>query len=336
MRVYLVKRLLLMIPTLIGITIITFTLIRLAPGDPSAPKVGEGGGGGLDRAAFAREVQEAKKKLLGLDKPIPVQYLNWCARLVTLDLGDSYSKRRPVGELIRESLVNTLRLDLIAIFLAYVIAVPLGIFSATHRYSIWDRLSTVALFILYSLPTFWIASLAIIFLGGGDFLDIFPISWLNCNTPERHFPYTEGLDWLGHFVLPVACLTYPVLAALSRYSRAGMMEVIRQDFIRTARAKGLSEKVVIFKHAARNGMIPILTLLATMLPLMVSGSVIIEYIFSINGMGKLMFDAVMERDYPIVMAVSSLSAVMTLFGVLMSDFLYVFVDPRISFEKLET
>jgi peptide/nickel transport system permease protein len=143
------------------------------------------------------------------------------------------------------------------------------------------------------------------------------------------------LDWLGHFVLPVACLTYPVLAALSRYSRAGMMEVIRQDFIRTARAKGLSEKVVIFKHAARNGMIPILTLLATMLPVMVSGSVIID-IFSINGMGKLMFDAVMERDYPIVMAVSSLSAVMTLFGILMSDLLYVFFDPRISFEKLET
>lgn len=323
-----------MIPTLFGITLITFTLIRLAPGDPTAPKVGEVGGG-LNRAELSREVQEAKKKLLGLDKPIPVQYLTWCGKLATLNLGESFSKKRPVGELILESLANTLRLDLIAIFLAYFIAVPVGIFSATHRYSLWDRVSTVLLFILYSLPTFWIASLAIVFLGGGDFADIFPIAWLSCNRPESHFPYAAGLDWLGHFVLPVACLTYPVLAVLSRYSRAGMMDVVRQDFIRTARAKGLSENVVIFKHAARNGMIPILTLLATMLPIMVSGSVIIEYIFSINGMGKLMFDAVMERDYPIVMAVSSLSAIMTLFGILLSDFLYVLVDPRISFEKLQ-
>jgi peptide/nickel transport system permease protein len=335
LRTYLLKRLLLMIPTLFGITVITFTLIYLAPGDPTAPKVGESGGG-LNRAEFAREVQEARKKLLGLDKPIPVQYLNWCGRLATLNLGESFSKKRPVGELILEALANTLRLDIFAIVLAYLIAVPLGIYSATHRFSLWDRISTVILFIMYSLPTFWIASLAIIFLGGGGgFLDVFPIAWLGCTTPDRHPFGGASLDWAWHAFLPIACLTYPVLASLSRYSRAGMMDVVRQDFIRTARAKGLSENVVIFKHAARNGMIPILTLLATMLPLMVSGSVIIEYIFSINGMGKLMFDAVFERDYPIVMAVSSLAAVMTLLGVLASDFLYVLVDPRISFEKLQ-
>ncbi|HZL72213.1 MAG TPA: ABC transporter permease [Planctomycetota bacterium] len=335
MRTYLLKRLLLMIPTLFGITVITFTLIRLAPGDPTAPKVGEVGGG-LNRAEFSREVQEAKKKLLGLDKPIPVQYVTWVTKLATFDLGESFSQKRPVGDLILESLSNTLKLDIIAIFLAYLIAVPLGIYSATHRYSLWDRVSTVALFILYSLPTFWIASLAIVFLGGGGgFADVFPIAWLGCTTPERHPFMGAQLDWAWHAFLPILCLTYPVLASLSRYSRAGMMDVVRQDFIRTARAKGLSENVVIFKHAARNGMIPILTLLATMLPLMVSGSVIIESIFSINGMGKLMFDAVMQRDYPIVMAVSSLSAIMTLFGILASDFLYVFVDPRISFEKLQ-
>ncbi|MBI4565031.1 MAG: ABC transporter permease [Planctomycetes bacterium] len=332
MRIYFIKRLLLAVPTLFGITLITFVLIRAAPGDPAAPRPDDAAGG-PDRTAFARDIHEMRRRLLGLDQPLPTQYIRWVRRLATLDLGDSYSKKRPVGPLIANAMIHTLRLDILAVALAYLIAVPLGVFSATHRFSWWDRLSTVALFVLYSLPTFWVASLAIIFLGGGDFLDVFPIAWLECDAPHRHPFGGAALDWAWHLVLPVACLTYPALAVLSRYARAGMLDVVGQDFIRTARAKGLSENVVIFKHALRNGAIPILTLLGTLLPAVVSGSVIIETIFSIHGMGKLMFDAVMERDYPVVMAVTTLTAVMTLAGFLLCDVLYALADPRISFER---
>jgi len=214
----------------------------------------------------------------------------------------------------------------------YVIAVPLGVLTAVKRGSWFDNAASVLVFLLYSLPNFWVAYLLILFFGGGHFLDLFPIQGLNSEGAESLPFWTWLLDRVWHMCLPVACMTYAGLAALSRYARTGMLEVIRKDYIRTARAKGLSERAVIMKHALRNGMLPIVTLLGGLLPALISGSVIIEYIFGIHGMGMLGFQAVLQRDYPVVMAIAFFSALLVLVGILLSDLLYALLDPRIRLE----
>jgi peptide/nickel transport system permease protein len=281
---------------------------------------------------MTREIVEQTIALYGLDKPIWTRYGIWLKRVVTLDFGDSYKDHRPVLEKIGERLPITLELNLISIFLVYLIAIPVGVYSAVHQGSLADRITTVILFILYSLPNFWVAILLIMFLGGGDFLDIFPVYGITSSGLSGAPFMTRLGDHLWHLVLPVFCLTYGGLAALSRYQRAGMLEVIRQDYIRTARAKGLSERVVVFKHALRNSLIPIITIMGYLLPAMFGGSVIIENIFSIPGLGQLGFEAVLSRDYPVVLGIATISAFLTLIGILISDLLYVWVDPRITYE----
>jgi peptide/nickel transport system permease protein len=333
LREYLIKRLLLIIPTFLGITLITFLVIKMAPGDPAAMKLRMS----ADQASLSDkvtvEIVEQTRKLYGLDKPLWSQYLIWLRRVVTFDFGNSYKDHRPVLTKIAERLPITIELNLISIFLVYLIAIPIGVFSAVKQGSITDRASTVFLFVLYSLPNFWVAVLLIMFLGGGDFLDLFPIYGIQTPGMEAAPLIGKLLDHFWHLVLPVFCLTYGGFAALSRYQRAGMLEVIRQDYIRTARAKGLPEKLVIFKHAFRNSIIPIVTLLGYLLPAMLGGSVIIESIFSIPGMGQLGFEAVLSRDYPVVLAIATISALLTLFGLLLSDLIYVWVDPRITYES---
>ncbi len=331
LREYLIKRLLLIIPTFLGITLITFLVIQLAPGSPAAMKLGVGEQGMLGDEV-TREIVEQTNKLYGLDKPIWTRYGIWLKRVVTLDFGNSYKDHRPVIDKIWERLPITLELNIISIFLVYLIAIPIGVLSAVRQGSVGDRVTTVVLFILYSLPNFWVAILLIMFLGGGDFFDLFPVYGIASSGMEGASFIARLGDHLWHLVLPVFCLTYGSLAALSRFQRAGMLEVIRQDYIRTARAKGLPEKVVIFKHAFRNSLIPIVTLLGYLLPAMLGGSVIIESIFSIPGMGQLGFEAVLSRDYPVVLAIATISAFLTLLGLLVSDLLYVWVDPRISYE----
>ena len=323
------------IPTLLGITIIGFCIIQLAPGDPASLKIQMTQEGGLATDAVSKEIVEQTRKLYGLDKPLHVRYWIWLKQVVTLDFGLSYKDQRPVMETLWEKLGVSLQLTILSIFLAYIIAIPLGVFSSVQQYSFWDKVTTLILFILYSLPSFWVAALLIMYLGSGEHLDIFPIFGLNSDGAES-WPFWEWLkDRLWHLVLPVTCLTYGSFAFLSRMQRAGMMEVIRQDYITTARAKGLSEKKVVFKHAMRNSLIPIVTLMASLLPALLGGSVIIEQIFSIPGMGKWAFDAVLSRDYPVVMAIFTISSFLTLLGILLSDILYALVDPRISFEALE-
>jgi peptide/nickel transport system permease protein len=195
---------------------------------------------------------------------------------------------------------------------------------------------TVVLFALYSLPNFWIATLAIVYLGGGDFWDVFPVYGLQSIGADGWPWWQRVQDQIWHLILPITCMTYYTFAVLSRYMRAGMLEVIRQDFIRTARAKGLSERVVIYRHALRNSLIPIVTLMADLLPALIGGSIVIETIFTIPGMGQLSFESVLNRDYPLIMAVFTLSALLTLVGILLADFLYTLVDPRIAYEKRAT
>jgi peptide/nickel transport system permease protein len=330
---YIARRIALLVPTFFGITLITFLIIQFAPGSPVSLKLMGPGGAGLKAENISQEVIEQTKKLYGLDKPMHEQYIQWLGRLIRLDFGLSFKDHRPVIDKLVEAVPITLALNILSIILIYLIAFPLGIYSAVHPRSLWDRTVTLLLFILYSLPNFWVAMILIRYMAGGEFLDFFPISGIISDGAEQLslLGYLGNIVW--HLVLPVAVLTYGGLAFLSRFSRAQMLEVIRQDYIRTARAKGLSERVVIFKHALRNALIPLLTLMSTLLPALIGGSVIVEQIFSIPGMGKLGFEAVLSRDYSTVMAIASISAFLTLFSILITDLLYVVVDPRITFGK---
>jgi len=329
-KAYLIRRFLLIIPAFIGISLITFLIVQLAPGSPVYLKLRQAESMRSDTAS--EKIIEETKKLYGLDKPIMTRYAIWLGRLAVLDFGKSYKDQRPVRDKILETLPVTLQIEIISIFLVYLISIPLGVYSATHQYSLGDKITTIFLFILYSLPSFWVAMLMIVFLGSERFLNIFPINGLN-SFGATDWPWYKWLaDRAWHLVLPVTCLTYGGLAGLSRFARAGMIDVIRQDYVRTARAYGFSEKIVIFKYAMRNSLIPIITLLATLLPSLIAGSFIIETIFSIPGMGRLGYEALMSRDYPLVMGVLSISAFLTLIGLILSDVMYAIVDPRIKLQ----
>ncbi len=311
---------------------ISFAVIQLAPGSPIYMKL-RTAEQGISTDANTPEILRQTKELYGLDKPLYVQYIKWLGRLVTLDFGESFKDHRPVRDKILEALPITLQLNIISIFLVYLISIPIGVYSSTHQRTWSDTIITVVLFVLYSMPSFWVAMLLIYFFGGGEWFNWFPVNGMNSIGAETF----SWLHWLAdrawHLILPVFCLTYGGLAGLSRYARAGMVEVIRQDYIRTARAYGFSEKVVVFKYAMRNSLIPIITLLGTLLPALLGGSVIIESIFSIPGMGFRGFDALLSRDYPMIMGLLAVSAFLTLIGLLLSDIMYAIADPRIKFEK---
>lgn len=260
------------------------------------------------------------------------QYHRWLMGLFRLDFGISYMDKRPITDKLLEGLKWSLIINFISIILIYLISIPIGIDSAIHRNSIRDRITTTILFILYSLPNFWVATMLIFFFGGGDYFAWFPAGGVQSLLHSPDWPlWKRLLDWAHHLILPIVCFTYGGFAFLSRQMRVGMLEVLSQDFIRTARAKGLPEKVVIWKHAFRNSLIPIITLFASIFPAMVGGSVILETIFSIPGMGFLSYNAIIARDYPVIVAVFALSGTLTLIGILVADILYAIVDPRISF-----
>jgi len=331
MRSYFVKRLLLIVPTLFGISIISFLIIHLAPGDPAALKYGDQEQGG--NQVITAQIIEETRALYGLDQPLPVQYFRWVKRILTFDFGESIRDHRPVIDKLKERIPVSVKLSGISLLLAYALAVPLGIYSAVRRHTTGERLTTIFMFALYSLPNFWVATMAIVYLGGGDFWHVFPVYGLQSSGAESWPWWRRMQDEASHLILPVTCLSYYTLAVLSRYLRTGMLETIRQDFIRTARAKGLSERLVIYRHALRNSLIPIVTLMADVLPALIGGSIVIETLFSIPGMGLLSYEAVFSRDYPLLMGIFTFSALLTLVGILISDFLYTLVVPRIAYEK---
>ena len=330
MKEYIVKRLLLAIPTLLGITLITFMIIQLAPGNPVERKLQLDEG--IKAEEITKEIVEQTKKLYGLDKPIYVRYWIWLKQIATLNFGESYKDHRPVIDKIKERLPVTLTLNLISIFLVYVIAIPVGIFSAVRDGTVLDRIITFLLFALYSIPSFWLAMMLIYFLGGGEYWDIFPIYGIQSANADTFTLVHKFTDFMWHITLPVVCLTYGDLASLSRYQKGSLLEVLRDNYVRTARSKGLKETRVIFKHVLRNSLIPIITIVSAILPAMIGGSVIIESIFSIPGIGQLGFEAILSRDYPLIMAIATISAFLTLIGILIADVIYVLIDPRITFE----
>ena len=291
---------------------------------------------GVSDQNLALQIVQETRALYGLDQPLHIQYWQWLKRILTLQFGRSIHDHELISDKLKDRIPVSVKLSGISLLLSYLISIPIGVYSSTHQYSLGDKVTTVLLFALYSLPNFWVATVAIVYLGGGDFWNVFPVFGLY-TTGSGNWPLWRRIgDQVWHLILPITCMTYYTLAALSRYMRAGMLEVIRQDFIRTARAKGLPERVVVYRHALRNSLIPIVTLMADLLPALIGGSIVIETIFSIPGMGQLSFEAVLNRDYPVIMAIFTLSALLTLVGILFADLLYSIVDPRIGYEKRVT
>ncbi|MGH7845241.1 MAG: ABC transporter permease [Candidatus Binatia bacterium] len=340
MSSYLLQRLVLLVPTFIGITLVGFLIMRLAPGDPAELRAAgglrgaAGAGISLEKRGTVDQALAQWRAQYGLDRPLYVQYGLWMKNLFTLDFGDSFKDNQPVWSKISERLPVTIKLNVFSILLVYAIAIPLGIYSATHPNSLSDQTATLGAFVLFAVPLVWAATMALVFLCGGDFLYLFPPGGLSSLDYSAHWPWGERIrDQAWHLFLPVVLLSYDGFAGLSRYMRASMLEVFGQDFIRVARAKGLAERVVIFKHALRNSLIPMVTILASILPGLVGGSIIIETVFSIPGLGQLGYESVLARDYPTVMALFTVSALLTLMGILISDILLSVVDPRIAFGR---
>lgn len=362
MSLYILKRLLFIIPTLIGITFITFMIMKLAPGDPVMLKL-----------MFASQniSPEALAAQLKSEEPVfqlPSGYLKfadnvssivhgdgsqekkstyktitwigensyfygkWVKNIALLDFGRSFKDKKPVTQKIMEALPITLLINILTIVIIYMVSIPLGIWSALRQGSVMDKVVMVKLFIYYSLPTFWVATILLMYLAGGEYFDLFPITGYKSDFFEQLGFFEKILDVGWHLVLPIIVSTIGGFAFLTRFSRSNFLEVIRQDYMKTAYAKGLSTNKVLYKHGLRNAMIPFVTLMGTLLPALLGGSVIIEQIFSIPGMGMLSFEAVMGRDRNLIMGITTIDAFLTLLSLLLSDLMYVLVDPRIRLE----
>ncbi|MFC1560033.1 ABC transporter permease [Candidatus Margulisiibacteriota bacterium] len=319
---YIFKRLLQLIPLLIGISLITFFIIHMAPGDPTSmfasPDV------------KPEEIVRIRANW-GLDKPVIVQYFVWASKAVRGDLGISFVSRRPVIHEILERLPATLLLMVFAYLIMLIIAIPAGVLSAVKKGSWFDNAFTVFSFFFMSIPTFWLALVFILIfsmkLGWFPSFGMYDPLLKDPNIMQRI------LDVAWHMVLPVATMVIVSLAAISRYQRASMLEVLRQEYIKTARAKGLPERMVIFKHALRNALLPIITLFGLSLPDLFGGAFIIETIFAWPGMGRLGVQAVFQRNYPMIMAIAIFSAILIVLGNLFADIGYAMVDPRIRYKK---
>ncbi|MDR3038080.1 MAG: ABC transporter permease, partial [Candidatus Adiutrix sp.] len=308
---YAVKRLLMMVPTLFGITLVSFAVIHLAPGEPTDMMTDLNPNVTLESKARLRE-------LYGLDKPLAEQYRLWLQRFVRLDFGRSFaSDRRPVLEKIAERLPVTLALNVASLILILAVSIPVGVASAVRAGGLFDRSATVLLFIGFAAPPFWLALLGMRCFGVD--MGVLPVSGLTSLNYDTLGPWAKAGDLALHLVLPLAVSTIGGFAGLSRYMRANMLEVIRQDYLTTARAKGLPEGVVIRRHALKNALLPVITILGLSVPGLIGGSVIIESCFAIPGLGQLFYMAVMGRDYPLVMAALVIGAILTLLGNLLAD-----------------
>jgi peptide/nickel transport system permease protein len=327
MGAFILRRLLGAIPLLIGIATIIFFVLRLAPGDPTTfyfnPNI-------------PPDVIEQLRRNLGLDQPLHIQYVRWMMSFFTGDFGYSFAQSRPVRDILMEALPNTLMLTGTALVLVFVIGILIGVVQAVRQYSIFDSSSSVISLFFYSMPSFWLALMLMLVFSLKAHQWGWPIALppTGITSVDYEFMTTGEKIWdrISHLILPVSTLTLALAAGVARYTRGQMLEVIRQDYIRTARAKGLPERTVIMKHALRNSLLPVITLLGLYLPLLFSGAVFIEVIFAWPGMGRIIFDAIFQRDYPLVMATSFAFAVIVVIGNLLADVLYAVADPRIRYD----
>jgi peptide/nickel transport system permease protein len=320
MLIYVIKRALLMIPILLGITILSFGVMRLAPGGPAEAQM-------EFSSRASAEARERLRKLYGADQPFYKQYATWLTKFMTLDFGEAFADGRKVKDKILERLPITLTINLLSLGIVLLIAIPIGIMSATRQYSLLDRFTTIFVFVGFSTPSFWLA-LLLIYLFGVQW-GMLPISGIQSLDTTGFSFWGRLSDWTEHLVLPIFVSAFGGLAGFSRYVRNNMLEVLRQDYIRTARAKGLSEGAVVYKHALRNALMPVITILGLALPGLIGGSAIMEQVFGIPGMGQLMFQAVLSRDYNLAMGILVPAAFLTMLGNFLADIAYAFTDPRV-------
>lgn len=326
---YLVRRSLIGLVTLLLITFVIFGLIRNMPGTPLTMRMAE-----VDPSReISKEDLKRMEKIYGLDKPWPAAYVQWVGNLARLDLGRSISRKQPVTRLIRERIGPTLLLSATSLILVYILAVPMGLFATVRSGQVEERAMSTVLYMLYSFPSF-VAALFLQVLFAvklrGTFLEL-PLFGLTSDNFDQLSLLGQTWDVFTHMLLPVTCFTYGSLAYFSRFVKSNMEEVVRQDYIRTARAKGVGPVRVIVHHAFRNTLIPFVTLIGLTLPALLSGSVILEQIFAWPGMGRLFFEAITERDYPTIMGLTLMFSVLTLAGQLLADVLYAVVDPRVTY-----
>ncbi len=321
------RRVLQAIPLLLGILTLTFVLMHAAPGDPTATYLTDN---------VSPEVVEQTRARLGLDEPVPVQYAKWITAFATGDFGRSYVGGEPeVRDKIGAALPNTLLLGLVSLAMIFVVGGLIGVIQAVRQYSVSDTTLTIGSLALYSMPGFWLGLMLQLAVSSGWWPDALslPVSgMIDVRSHSSMTPMQQAFDVARHLVLPTVALGLASAAGIARYMRGEMLEVIHQDYVRTARAKGLSERRVIFRHALRNALIPIVSLLGLYLPVLIGGSVVIEKVFAWPGMGLLLYGSVYARDYPTVMAVTFLFGAIVVIGNLISDLLYAAVDPRIRYE----
>lgn len=331
-----------MIPTLIGITLITFVIINLAPGSPIEQKIQQmkfGGMGGADRAggsdrssAVSEEVIAALKKQYGFDKPMHVRYWIWLKNISRLDFGESFTYEEPVIDLVKSKLPVSLQFGVVSLLLSYTISVLLGVMKAVRHTSVFDYVTSFILFVMYSIPGFMLAILLIVYFAGGDFFDWFPMGELYSDEYFEMTTWQQIGDRIHHFVLPLICYCISSFTILTMLMKNTLLDEIKKDYIRTARAKGVGEKAVFLKHALRNALIPIVTGIGGFISVFFAGSLLLETIFQLDGMGLLSYQSVLQRDYNVLMGMIFIQSVLMLVGNLISDLAYIAVDPRIDFK----
>lgn len=343
MLTYILRRLMIMIPTLVGITLVTFIIINLAPGSPIEQKLQQMRFGGGSRetslsnsssksSGVSEQVLEALKKQYGFDKPVHVRYLIWLKNISKFDFGESFTYEEPVVDVIISKFPVSLQFGVVSLIMSYLVCIVLGVAKAVKHGSKFDYLTSVVLFVTYSIPGFMLAILLIVYFAGGRFFNWFPIGELYSDGYMQLDFWGKVLDRIHHFILPLICYMIGSFTVLTMLMKNSLLDEIKKDYIRTARAKGLSEKTVYLKHALRNALIPIVTGLGGFLGVFFAGSLLLESIFQLDGMGLLFYKSILQRDYNVIMGLLYIESILLLVGNLISDMAYVAVDPRINFE----
>lgn len=341
MRAYFIRRLLLIIPTFLGITLVSFIIMHIVPGGPIEQAIrqirmggalGEGGtSGGFVSSELTADAIEQMRENYGFDKPVFVRYGLWLWNILRLDLGTSYIYGDPVWDVIKSRLPVSLYFGLIGFFLTYLVCIPLGVMKAVKHRSPFDTITSVLVFVGYATPGFALGIVLLVLFGGGSFLNLFPLGgFVSDNFSDLSF-LQKAWDLLHHTILPVICYMISSFATLTILMKNSLLEQLTQDYVLTAFAKGLTGRVVVYKHALRNSLIPLATGFGHFLSIILAGSFLIEKVFNIDGMGLLGYTAIVDRDYPVVLGILVISSLLSLLGNILSDVCYILIDPRIDF-----
>jgi len=339
---YFIRRFLLIVPTFIGITLVVFLVTNFVPGGPvereimryraAAMREGGGGGGTAGAITLPEGAVEEIRRYYGFDKPVHIRYAQWLWKVLHLDLGNSYVYQDPVWEVIRSRLPISLFLGLTGFFLGYFICVPLGVLKAVRHGSTFDFISSAIVFLGYSIPGWALGTALLVLFGGGSFWSVFPLGGFRPDNWQYLSLWGKITSQLYYMFLPVVCYMVSAFATLTILSKNSLMENLGQDYVRTAFAKGLPERRVIFLHALRNSLIPIVTGLGNAISLVLAGSFLIERVFNIDGMGYLGYTSILQRDYPVALGILVIDSVLMLVGNILSDMIYATVDPRVRFQ----